>query len=135
MSPAPLLPEPELHQFLNDWLATDQDARIGLDLLAGHPLHRPEQGYPVLDADVARLSAFIRARLGRDGHYSFALPDLGGPPRPPRYPDAPDHESVAMSSGACFADLISAWRASRLDAVQDGDDRCQMSTAPPASPA
>ncbi|MGF6889159.1 hypothetical protein ABIA39_008555 [Nocardia sp. GAS34] len=25
----------ELLQFINDWLATDQDARISLDLLAG----------------------------------------------------------------------------------------------------
>lgn len=37
-----------------------------------------EQGYPVLDTDVARLSAFIRSHLGLDGHYSFVLPDLGG---------------------------------------------------------
>ena len=35
-----------------------------------------EQGYPVLDDDVARLSAFIRTYLGLDGHYSFVLPDL-----------------------------------------------------------
>lgn len=47
-----------------------------------------EQGYPVLDDDVARLSAFIRAHLGLDGHYSFVLPDLGGRPRPLRDPDA-----------------------------------------------
>jgi TnpA family transposase len=38
------------------------------------------QGYPVLDADVARLSAFIRRHIGIDGHYAFQLPDLGGCP-------------------------------------------------------
>jgi hypothetical protein len=35
------------------------------------------QGYPVLDADSERLSAFIRAHIGIDGHYAFHLPDLG----------------------------------------------------------
>ena len=45
-------------------------------------------GYPVLDADAARLSAFIRTHLGLDGHYSFVLPDLGGRPRPLRDPEA-----------------------------------------------
>ncbi|WP_458687573.1 Tn3 family transposase [Nocardia tengchongensis] len=47
------------------------------------------QGYPVLDEDMARLSAFIRTHLGLDGHYSFVLPDLGGRPRPLRDPDTP----------------------------------------------
>ena len=47
------------------------------------------QGYPVLDADVARLSAFIRDHIGIDGH-SFNLPDLGGTHRPLRDPDATD---------------------------------------------
>lgn len=46
-----------------------------------------QQGYPVLDTDVARLSAFIRTHLGLEGHYSFMLPDLGGQPRPLRNPD------------------------------------------------
>ena len=47
-----------------------------------------EQRYPVLDTDVARLSPFIRAHIGIDGHYSFHLPDLGGTHRPLRDPDA-----------------------------------------------
>ncbi|MFI9415404.1 hypothetical protein ACIG83_36935 [Nocardia gamkensis] len=47
-----------------------------------------EQGYPVLDADVTRLSAFIRAHLGLEGHYSFVFPELGRRPRPLRDPDA-----------------------------------------------
>jgi hypothetical protein len=51
-----------------------------------------DQGYPVLDDDVARLSAFVRAHLGLDGHYSFVLPDLAGRPRPLRDPDAPGEE-------------------------------------------
>ena len=46
-----------------------------------------EQGYPVLDTDVERLSAFIRSHLGLDGHYSFVLPDLAGQVRPLRDPD------------------------------------------------
>ncbi|WP_245814047.1 transposase [Rhodococcus marinonascens] len=50
------------------------------------------QGYPVLDTDVARLSAFVRDHLGIDGHYSFHLPDLGGLHRPLRDPDNPDDE-------------------------------------------
>ena len=50
------------------------------------------QDYPVLDADVARLSAFIRDHIGIDGHYSFHLPDLRGAHRPLRDPDATDDE-------------------------------------------
>ena len=50
------------------------------------------QDYPVLDADVARLSAFIRDHIGIDGHYSFNLPDLGGTHRPLRDPDATGDE-------------------------------------------
>jgi hypothetical protein len=37
----------------------------------------PSRGYPVLAADVARLSAYQYHHLGVHGHYSFALPDLG----------------------------------------------------------
>jgi Tn3 transposase DDE domain-containing protein len=48
------------------------------------------QGYPVLDEDVARLSAFMRRHIGIDGHYSFHLPDLGGTHRPLRDSDADD---------------------------------------------
>lgn len=50
------------------------------------------QGYPVADADVARLSPFVRTHLGIDGHYSFYLPDLGGTHRPLRDPGAHDGE-------------------------------------------
>lgn len=49
-------------------------------------------GYPVLDADVERLSAFVRSHIGIDGHYSFQLPDLGGIHRPLRDPDTTDDE-------------------------------------------
>ncbi|WP_327116148.1 transposase [Nocardia sp. NBC_01730] len=51
-----------------------------------------EPGYPLCDADVARLLAFIRAHLGLEGHYSFLLPDLRGRRRPLRDPDAPVNE-------------------------------------------
>jgi TnpA family transposase len=52
--------------------------------------HLRAQGYPVLDADIERLSAFVRGHIGIDGHYSFHLPDLRGDHRPLRDPDAPD---------------------------------------------
>ena len=50
------------------------------------------QGYPVLDADAARLSAYQYRHINVHGHYSFALPDLGGNRRPLRDPDAPGEE-------------------------------------------
>jgi hypothetical protein len=50
--------------------------------------HLRAQGYPVLDTDEARLSAFIRGHIGIDGHYAFHLPDLGGSHRPLRDPDS-----------------------------------------------
>jgi hypothetical protein len=34
-------------------------------------------GYPVLDADVERLSPYVSAHLNVHGHYSFHPPDLG----------------------------------------------------------
>jgi len=46
----------------------------------------------VLDTDVERLSAFVRAHIGIDGHYSFHLPDPSGVHRPLRDPDADDDE-------------------------------------------
>lgn len=47
-------------------------------------------GYPVLDADVARLSPYVRKHINVHGHYSFQLPELGGARRVLRDPDAPD---------------------------------------------
>jgi hypothetical protein len=46
-----------------------------------------EQGYPVRDADAARLSVYQHAHLNVHGHYSFVLPDLAGGRRPLRNPD------------------------------------------------
>ncbi|WP_072806824.1 transposase [Rhodococcoides yunnanense] len=46
----------------------------------------------MLDADAQRLSAFIRAHIGIDGHYAFRLPDLGGTHRPLRDPDTRDSD-------------------------------------------
>ena len=54
--------------------------------------HLRAQDYPVLDADAARLSAFIRDHIGIDGHYAFHLPDLDGTHRPLRDPDARDND-------------------------------------------
>ncbi|GAA0382808.1 Tn3 family transposase [Micromonospora fiedleri] len=45
------------------------------------------QGYPVRDADAARLSVYQHAHLNVHGHYSFVLPDLAGGRRPLRNPD------------------------------------------------
>jgi TnpA family transposase len=46
-------------------------------------------GYPVRQEDEARLSIYIRKHINVDGHYSFALPDLGGARRALRDLDAP----------------------------------------------
>jgi TnpA family transposase len=48
------------------------------------------QGYPILEADVARLSPYARSHINVHGHCSFHLPDLGGARRPLRDPDADD---------------------------------------------
>lgn len=44
----------------------------------------------MLDADVIRLSPYMRRHLNVHGHYSFQLPDLGGARRELRDPDASD---------------------------------------------
>lgn len=49
-----------------------------------------QQGYPVLDDDVARLSAYVRRHINVHGHYSFRLPVLGGAWRDLRDPDHTD---------------------------------------------
>ena len=49
-----------------------------------HRLPRPHDraaratGYPVLDADIARLSPYMRRQINFHGHYSFAPTNLGG---------------------------------------------------------
>ncbi len=48
---------------------------------------KPWTSCPVREEDAARLSAFIRAHIGLDGHYAFHLPDLGGTRRSLRDPD------------------------------------------------
>jgi hypothetical protein len=45
-------------------------------------------GFPVLEADVARLSPYAYAHINVHGHYTFAAPDPGGARRPLRDPDA-----------------------------------------------
>ena len=45
-------------------------------------------GYPVLDADVARLSPYMRRHINFHGHYSFAPTRLAGERRALRDPDA-----------------------------------------------
>ncbi|RFA17621.1 DDE transposase [Subtercola boreus] len=49
-----------------------------------------EQSYPMLDADVVRLSAYVRRHINVHGHYSFQLPDLAGGRRTLRDPDQHD---------------------------------------------
>jgi uncharacterized protein YozE (UPF0346 family) len=49
-----------------------------------------EQGYPVLDPDVVRLSAYLRKHINVHGDYSFQLPDLDDAWREPRDPDHAD---------------------------------------------
>lgn len=49
-------------------------------------------GYPVLDTDVERFSAFVRAHIGIDGRYNFRQPDSSRVHRPLRDPDADDGE-------------------------------------------
>jgi TnpA family transposase len=76
----------ELHRAYHDGME-DQLGALGLVLncitlwntlyldldLAG----QRAQGYPVLDADVARLAPYVRRHIRVHGHYTFALPDLG----------------------------------------------------------
>ncbi|KUL30874.1 Tn3 family transposase [Actinoplanes awajinensis] len=51
------------------------------------------QGYPVLDADVARLSPYVRHHIRVHGHYTSTLPDLRGRTcRARRDPDAVDEQ-------------------------------------------
>jgi TnpA family transposase len=51
------------------------------------------QGYPVRDEDMVRLSPFVSRHLGVHGTYTFALPDLvPGAIRELRDPDAPDED-------------------------------------------
>ncbi|WP_442939681.1 Tn3 family transposase [Nocardia sp. CY41] len=51
------------------------------------------QQYLVLDADVTRLSPFIRAHIGIDGYYSFIFP-ISAAHRPLRDPDIGDDENL-----------------------------------------
>ena len=44
----------------------------------------------MLDADVARLSPYMRRHINFDGRYSFSPTDLGSARRALRDPDAPD---------------------------------------------
>ena len=91
----------ELHRAYHAGMA-DQLGALGLvlncvtlwnTLYLDHALNTLRaQGYPVLDADAARLSAYQYRHINVHGHYSFTLPDLGGDRRPLREPDAPDEE-------------------------------------------
>jgi len=49
-------------------------------------------GFPVLDADVARLSPYMYAHINVHGHYTFTAPDLRGDRRPLRDPDTVSEE-------------------------------------------
>ncbi|MET3173912.1 UNVERIFIED_ORG: hypothetical protein ABIB52_001757 [Arthrobacter sp. UYCu721] len=60
-----------------------------------------EQGYPVLDADVVRPSAYARRHINVPGHYSFQLPDLAGGRRTLRDPDHRDSNRGEPERGRC----------------------------------
>ncbi len=49
----------------------------------------------VLDADVARLSSYMRHHIRVHGHYSFQLPDFGAAHRALRDPDGEDDDLPA----------------------------------------
>ena len=63
-------------------------------------------GYPALDADVARLSAYLRRHINIHGHYTVALPDL----------------VVAIASCAIPTSTIPATRRSRPTHSYSGRD-------------
>ncbi|MGH3755631.1 MAG: transposase [Pseudonocardiaceae bacterium] len=50
------------------------------------------QGYPVLDEDVARLSAYVQAHINVLGTYTFTAAQLGGSLRAFQDPDAPEDD-------------------------------------------
>jgi hypothetical protein len=50
-------------------------------------------GYPVLDADLERLSPYMRRHINFHGHYFFNRPDLPGGRRALRDPDTPGDDS------------------------------------------
>lgn len=51
-----------------------------------------DEGYPVREEDVVRLSPYMRRHLNVHGHYSFQLPDLAGTRRALRDPDTSDDD-------------------------------------------
>jgi hypothetical protein len=51
-------------------------------------------GYPILDADLERLSPYMRRHINFHGHYFFNRPDLRGGRRALRDPDTPDDDSA-----------------------------------------
>jgi TnpA family transposase len=58
-----------------------------------------EQGYPVLEADMARLSPFISKHINLHGRYSFYRHQLGGSRRPLRDPDTDEVDEGGDEDG------------------------------------
>lgn len=58
------------------------------------------QGYPVSDADTARLSPLIDAHVNGHGAYTFFLPQLAGlrPLRDPASAPEPDEHCAGLTS-------------------------------------
>jgi TnpA family transposase len=56
-------------------------------------------GYPVLDADLERLSPYMRRHINFHGHYFFNRPELHGGRRALRDPDAPDDDESNPGEG------------------------------------
>jgi hypothetical protein len=68
-------------------------------------------GYPVLDADVARLSPYMRRHINFHGRYSFALTNLGGTRQVLRDPDArPTPDAAGLLREACVLKTFSPGR-------------------------
>ena len=63
-------------------------------------------GYPVADTDAARLSAYQRRHINIHGHYTVALPDLGGTQRALRDPDHPDGQEQTSSGPEVTGQLL-----------------------------
>jgi hypothetical protein len=55
-------------------------------------------GYPLLDADVARLSPYMRRHINFHGHCSFAPTNLAGERRALREPDEIEETSIASAT-------------------------------------
>ena len=76
------------------------------------------QGFPVLDEDIARLSAYMRKHINVHGHYSFRLPDLGGTGRLLRDPDHADPRRGRLIPGTDRARASRSWASRKVEILR-----------------